>query len=268
MEDFRAHSDVAPETLVKRFGGWRASLQSAGFEPERARLANTDEELILELKRVAVQLGRTPSTAEFTALSTIKSGTIARRLGGTWASACVAAGLLPLPRSIPSVSVAGWNRGKISVDIPQDELRYMYEFEGLSATSIATRVGASRTTILRRLRENGIEVKRLHYTMPRETSIETLIYAELERRNVPFAKQQVVDGLWYVDALIPGARIVIECDGEYWHSSDEAIARDKRKTAYLTSRRFKVFRFAEAAIHADVKACVDQVVQALVKKLE
>lgn len=264
MEDFRRESEIAPETLVKRFGGWRKALSCAGFDPSKAQLLYQDSDLLDELKRVAQQLGRTPSSTEFNEHSQMSASTVSQRFGGSWATACRAAGLSPFVAPAPTVNVAGWNKGKRKVTIAEEDLRYLYETEGLSATAIGVRIGAGRSTVLRRMREYGIQVKRLHYMQPRETAIESLMYAELERRNVPFVKQQIVDGLYYVDALVPGARIVVECDGEYWHSLPDAKRRDPKKDKYLKSRGYRVFRFPEAAIHADVKACVDQIVTALV----
>jgi very-short-patch-repair endonuclease len=263
MEDFRCESGVAPETLAKRFGGWRGALSCAGFDPAKAHLTYQDSELIDELKRVAQLLGRTPASTEFDQRSHMKATTLRKRLGGTWAAACRAANLMPFVAAAPP-AVGGWNKGHRKVKIAEDELRYLYETEGLSATAIGVRIGAGRSSVLRLMREYGIEVKRLHYMQPRETAIEAIMYAELERRSVPFVRQQIIDGLYYVDALIPGARIVVECDGEYWHSRPDAIARDPKRDKYLTSRGYRVFRFPEAAIHADVKACVDRIVEALV----
>lgn len=265
MDDFRRESKVAPETLVKRFGGWRKALYGAGFDPVKAQLTYQDWELLDELKRVASDLGRTPATTEFDERSSMSSSTLIQRLGGTWAVACQAANLVPFKSTRPPSVVAGWNKGQRKLQIAPDELRYLYETEGLSAAAIGVRLGASRQTVLRQMEEFGIKTKRLHYTMPRETQIEALMYRELERRNVPFVRQQVIDGLWIADALVPGAKIVVECDGEYWHSQPEMIKRDQKKDAYLKSRGYRVFRFPEAAIHADVKACVDRIVDALVK---
>ncbi len=64
------------------------------------------------------------------------------------------------------------------------------------------------------------------------------------------------------------ARIVVECDGEYWHGSPEAKKRDAKRDRYLTSRGYRVMRFPEAAILADVAACVQSIVAALVKTYE
>jgi very-short-patch-repair endonuclease len=104
--------------------------------------------------------------------------------------------------------------------------------------------------------------------MPRATSIEELMYRELERRNVPFAKQQVVDGLYLVDAIIIGPRIVIECDGEYWHSLPGALERDQKKTRYLQSRGYIVLRFSEAVLNTDIQSCGQKVVEALLSRID
>ncbi len=267
MDEFRDNSKVSPQTLVARFHGWTAALASSGFDAKKARLTYQDIDLLEELRRVAHEFGRTPSCPEFDAKSKMSSSTTSQRFGGSWEKACIAAGLKPFVPTKPPNVVAGWNRGHRKLEISREDLQYLYDVEGLSASAIATKLKVSRGTVLRRMGEYEISVKRLHYSMPRETSIEAKMYAELERRGVTFVKQQVVDGLWVVDALVPGARVVIECDGEYWHSLPDAVAKDKRKDAYLSSRGFTVLRFPEAAINADVAGCVQRVVDVLIDRL-
>jgi very-short-patch-repair endonuclease len=268
MDEFQRESKVSPGTLVKRFGGWKQALSSAGFDPQKARLTYQDIEIMEELKRVASELRRTPSTTEFDERSSMSATTVSQRLGGSWETACQTAGLQPYLSVKPRNVVAGWNKGQRKLQINKDELQYLYEVEGLSASAIAIRLNVGRGTVLRRMDELGIPVKKLHYTMPRETAIEAKIYQELERRGVTFVKQQVIDGLWVVDALIPGARVVVECDGEYWHSLPEMVERDRKKDGYLKSRGYKVLRFPEAAIHADVVGCVQRVIDALINRFK
>jgi very-short-patch-repair endonuclease len=62
-----------------------------------------------------------------------------------------------------------------------------------------------------------------------------------------------------VDALIPGAKIVIECDGDYWHGLPDIQKRDERKDKYLKSRRYHVLRFRESELKTNITACVDTV---------
>ena len=51
MDQFRELSSVAPETLGKRFGGWRKAVSAAGFDPSLARLTYHDFELVAEVRR-------------------------------------------------------------------------------------------------------------------------------------------------------------------------------------------------------------------------
>ena len=267
MTQFEKHSDVSAVTLVKRFKGWKNALASAGFDSSGIRTTYDEQDLKAELIRVAQKLGHTPSTTEFAANSNFSASTVTKRLGGSWPLACRSVGLVPPVIENKPPAKGGWNKGQRKFKISKDELSYLYETEGLSASAIATRLGASRQSVLRALREHGIEIKRLHYSMPRETTIETLLYRELERRNVPFARQQVVDGRYLVDALITGARIVIECDGDYWHSLPGRPELDAKRQKYLQSRGYIVLRFSEAVLKADIGACGQKVVEALLERI-
>ncbi len=268
MAEFRSESKVSAETLAKRFRGWRGALASAGFDPQKARLSYQDIDMTEELRRIGTECGNTPSAAEFDQLSSAMSSSAFLHRFGSWKAACRAAGLQPPPSGSLRFSAGDtpWNKGRRKITTSEEDLRYLYEQEGLSQAAIAQRFGVGHGTVSRLMKEHGIESRRLHYSMPRETTIETLVYAELERRGVTFVKQQVVDGLWVVDALIPGAKFVIECDGEYWHSLPEMEKRDHRKDAYLKSRGYKVLRFPEVAIRADVQGCVQRVVDALIDR--
>lgn len=268
MRQFEEHGEVAAVTVAKRFRGWKNALAAAGFDSSKARTKIDDQDLKNELTRVAEELGRTPSSTEFADRSDFSASTVAQRLGGSWAAACRSVGLPPPIIENKHQVTGGWNKGKRKFNIAKDELLYLYETEGLSASAIAVRLGTSSQSVLRALHEHGIAIKRLHYSMPRATTIEELMYAELERRNVTFARQQVVDGRYLADAIIMGARIVIECDGDYWHSLPGAPERDQRKTRYLQSRGYIVLRFSEAVLKADIQACGRKVVEALLSRIE
>lgn len=268
MVQFEEHSKVASVTVAKRFKGWKNALASAGFDSSKTSTKYGDEELKNEMIRVAKLLGRTPSSAEFDSRSEFSASTVSRRLGGSWVSACHSASLDPPISEKKNPVKGGWNKGQRKFKIAKDELLYLYETEGLSASAIAVRLSTSKNSVLRALREHGIAVKRLHYSMPKATSIEELMYGELERRNVPFARQQVIDGLYLVDAVIMGPRIVVECDGDYWHSLPGAPERDQRRQRYLQSRGYIVLRFSEAVLRADIQSCGQRVVEALLSRID
>jgi len=77
------------------------------------------------------------------------------------------------------------------------------------------------------------------YTKP--TSIEIIVEQLLQALDIPYESQWAM-GRYIVDFYIPSKRLVIECDGEYWHSKPEAQARDARKDAYLQQKGYTILR--------------------------
>jgi very-short-patch-repair endonuclease len=263
MKDFDAHSQIGRAvTCEKKFRGWNNFLTAAGFEPGSSRQSIPSDDLKSEFIRIASMLGRTPTTDDFSANKRLgSSSTIALRFGaGNWDKACRTLGFVPPKKSNPP-KMGGWNKGINRVKLNIDQLRHLYENEGLSVSSIAAKLKVGKNTIRRRMDEAGITVRRHHYTQPLQTLPETLLYTELEKQRVPFMKQQPIDGFYVVDALVPGAKVVIEVDGDYWHRQTDAdiVKRDRKKTKYLESRGYIVFRFTESELKADASKCVDQV---------
>lgn len=89
-----------------------------------------------------------------------------------------------------------------------------------------------------------------------ETSIERDFREELERRNIEFEAQAKVDR-FIADFRI--GNIIVECDGTYWHGTDEAKDRDKRKNSTYKKLGYKLFRFTDIQIKGDLISCVDQI---------
>ena len=263
MQDYDKYAQIGKAvTCAKKFRGWKNFLIAAGFEPNAARISHTANELKEEFVRIARLIGHTPTTREFDDHSRSgNAGTFARRFGdGKWDDACKTLRYSPPKRPLPP-KIGGWNKGIIRADANLDEIKHLYETEGLSITSIAKKLDVGITTIRRRMDLAGIQVRRHHYTQPRQTLPETLLYEELEQQRIPFMRQQPIDGLYVVDVLVPGAKIVIECDGDYWHRPDDKniARRDQKKTNYLKSRGYLVFRFWESEIKENVEKCVEKI---------
>jgi len=81
------------------------------------------------------------------------------------------------------------------------------------------------------------------------TSIEKKVYEELKRRGLLFETQKVINGKFRVDAYIPGFNLVIEADGDYWHSLPKVQKRDKAKNAYLKKCGYNLLRMTEMEIN-------------------
>lgn len=56
-------------------------------------------------------------------------------------------------------------------------------------------------------------------------------------------------------------RLVIECDGLEFHSSDRAVDRDRRRDRWFAANHIFVMRFFGAEIHRDARGCAAQIGQ-------
>ena len=100
----------------------------------------------------------------------------------------------------------------------------------------------------------------------KDTSIELKVEQELILRGINYQKQVPLCKVAIVDFYLPEYRIVIQCDGCYWHSCQEhgkggkkgSVEKDLRQNAVLTFNGFNVYRFWEHDINTDVAKCLDQ----------
>lgn len=94
----------------------------------------------------------------------------------------------------------------------------------------------------------AIGMKGLLRQQSKPTSIELKVYEELKNRGLLFEKQKLINGKFLVDAYIPSLNLIIECDGDYWHSLDKVQKKDKAENAYLTKCGFDLLRLSETEI--------------------
>lgn len=83
-------------SAIHYFGSWSAFIESAGLKPDlsrRKKVNLSNEQLLEEIKKRALQLGRTPNSEEF------EYGSIARYRFGTWNTFLLEAGLDPAGKS-------------------------------------------------------------------------------------------------------------------------------------------------------------------------
>ena len=72
------------------------------------------------------------------------------------------------------------------------------------------------------------------------TDIESLVEQALRKRGEPYEFEFMI-GFNLVDFALPARRIVIECDGEYWHDPDN-LFKDVNKTLMLEEHGWEVYR--------------------------
>lgn len=93
-----------------------------------------------------------------------------------------------------------------------------------------------------------------------KTSIEIAIENELKNSGEVFIDQfTLLDGLTVVDFFIPSKKIVIYCDGDYWHGKEKVANRDEKQNEALRRNGYKVFRFSEKDIKKSPAECVARI---------
>jgi len=92
----------------------------------------------------------------------------------------------------------------------------------------------------------------------KDTSIELKMERELIRNNISYEKQVNVEHIAIVDFLLSN-KIIIQCDGDYWHSQKINKGRDIAQDTVLTFNGYKVYRFWEHEINKSVKNCLAKV---------
>lgn len=88
-----------------------------------------------------------------------------------------------------------------------------------------------------------------------ETSIEKLVKDQLKKVKIPF-QQEVKIGQYHADFMIEHTNVLIECDGDYWHSLPEAIIKDQKRDSFLHKQGYQVVRLTERDIKNTKGCCV------------
>ena len=81
----------------------------------------------------------------------------------------------------------------------------------------------------------------------RPSSLLVIVASVLDALDIAYETQTRI-GRYYVDFFVPGKRLVIECDGDYWHS--QRIEHDGKRDAFLRGQGYGVLRLSERSIRA------------------
>ena len=116
-------------------------------------------------------------------------------------------------------------------------------------------------TLKRLYRSGELEHPWRKLRLNRPTSIERLLLAEFERRDIPI--QREVRLLGTPDIQVEGTNLLVFADGDHWHNYPDGTAYDHEITLELSDRGFTVFRFWGREIRQDPSGCVDKVVEVM-----
>jgi endogenous inhibitor of DNA gyrase (YacG/DUF329 family) len=87
------------------------------------------------------------------------------------------------------------------------------------------------------------------------SSIELAVKDELEKCGEVYYHQYRIDK-FLVDFYLPQRNLVIECDGNYWHSLEKNAKNDLKKNAYMATSGIALARLKESDIRADCKCLI------------
>ena len=99
----------------------------------------------------------------------------------------------------------------------------------------------------------------------RVSKAETFFGSQLKALGFVFESQHRI-GKWVVDFCFVEERLVVEYDGEYWHSLPKAIVRDARKDSRLILDGYSVLRVPER-LHIDSPEAAIDLVQNALKRI-
>ena len=88
---------------------------------------------------------------------------------------------------------------------------------------------------------------RLVCTRRRSSALETTVANVLDALGINYERQAFVAGT-FPDFLIPDRNLILECDGEYWHSRPGRKEYDARRDARLEAIGYRVLRLPEENI--------------------
>jgi very-short-patch-repair endonuclease len=94
------------------------------------------------------------------------------------------------------------------------------------------------------------------------TYIENVVKDILEKLCINYLHNYKVDR-YFPDFFLPDYNIIIECDGEHWHSSPEAKLKDQIKTECFENLGFKVLRFTGKEINQETQKVIFKIEESI-----
>ena len=97
---------------------------------------------------------------------------------------------------------------------------------------------------------------RLRQRFPTQmTSIEEFLFTEFKKRRLHFEMHKTMFGRFQPDFVFEDAKLIVQADGDFWHSRSARVVQDFEFNARAVSAGWTVMRFSEAVIKADPPRC-------------
>lgn len=148
-------------------------------------------------------------------------------------------GKLTWNKGLKGMQIA-WNKGRKA---PPESIEKMVETRRKRGNYFHTKETIKKISqsVIRKI-ANG-DIRRYN------TDIELKIANFLENLKIPYIPQYNFNGNFLVDFALRNIKLVIECDGDYWHSSDKQLKRDRARDIYIKSCNWDVMRLKGSLIY-------------------
>jgi very-short-patch-repair endonuclease len=108
------------------------------------------------------------------------------------------------------------------------------------------------------------EIKNGEGVQMSNTSIEIKVKEYLKILGVKFIHQYHFFHKHLVDFCIPGYKLIIECDGDYWHTKDQkVIDKDIEENKFIEEKGWKILRLWESDINIDFEECKKKIMDCI-----
>ena len=109
-----------------------------------------------------------------------------------------------------------------------------------------------------------LQTRRARELRRRWPTAERILWSRLRNRGlggVKFVRSEPI-GRYYADFVCRAAKLIVEIDGAT-HSTDEEIASDVRRTAFLEARGYRVIRFSNEQVYQNLGAIEEEIARVL-----
>lgn len=92
----------------------------------------------------------------------------------------------------------------------------------------------------------------------KSSSIELKMRKILTTNGYQFTTNTPLLNLCIPDILFKNEKVIIQCDGDYWHDYPNGVDRDHRQDKILKQNGWQVIRFWEHEINDDIERCLEE----------
>jgi len=124
--------------------------------------------------------------------------------------------------------------------------------KGKNTGTLEERHGVKKANIIKdKIRRNTIKQHMKGFPQT-NTSIEIRMQKLLDKNQIKYLHPFNFNDKFACDFALVEKKIIIECDGDYWHNREDIKNRDKSKNAYIKACGWKMLRFWESDINNNI----------------